>query len=183
MLTDILILKRIREGDIKTFESVFKQYYSSLYLYAFSITGERPVSEEIVQELFYVLWRDRESIQILHSIKSYLYKSVRNSSYQHLEHLSVREKHRESIVNKINKQNSTNPLEELENRELEDIINRTLREMPQRRSRIFRMHRFEGKKYKEIAEYFSLSVKTVEAEMTKVYQVLRKEIEKYTHIL
>jgi RNA polymerase sigma-70 factor (ECF subfamily) len=45
------------------------------------------------------------------------------------------------------------------------------------------MHRYEGKKYKEIAEILSLSIKTVEAEMTKTYKTLREELEKYNRTL
>ena len=52
MLEDLLILRKIKEGDIKTFESVFRLYYSPLCLYAFSITGRKDIAEEIVQELF-----------------------------------------------------------------------------------------------------------------------------------
>jgi RNA polymerase sigma-70 factor (ECF subfamily) len=49
--------------------------------------------------------------------------------------------------------------------------------MPKRRARIFRMHRYENLKYKEIAQKLSLSVKTVEAEMTKALKTLKKEID------
>ena len=48
-----------------------------------------------------------------------------------------------------------------------------------RRLRIFEMHRMEGKKYAEIASSLSLSVKTVEAEMTKALRTLRNEIDNY----
>ena len=66
-----------------------------------------------------------------------------------------------------------------EYKELEALINRTLEKLPERRLRIFRMHRFEGKKYAEIASSLSLSVKTVEAEMTKALRTLRDELEIY----
>ena len=61
----------------------------------------------------------------------------------------------------------------------EALVNRTLEKLPERRLRIFRMHRFEGKKYAEIASNLSLSVKTVEAEMTKALRTLRDELEIY----
>jgi RNA polymerase sigma-70 factor (ECF subfamily) len=65
---------------------------------------------------------------------------------------------------------------------LERFINGTLEKLPVRRRRIFEMHRLEGRKYVEIATQLSLSVKTVEAEMTKALRTLREEVEIYIHM-
>lgn len=181
MLNDVLIFKKIKNGDIKTFEQVFRQYYMSLYMYAFSIAGKKEASEEIVQELFYVLWRDRENLNVMRSLKSYLYGAVRNQALQYCEHQVVKERHRENIMRRENEQPEATAQEQMEYKELEHIINSTLEKLPERRLKIFKMHRMEGRKYKEIAELLSVSVKTVEAEMTKTYQILRNEIEKYIH--
>lgn len=183
MLNDLFVLKKIKEGDIETFEQIFRQYYSPLCLYGFSITKRKDVAEEIVQELFYILWKEREDIQILRSVKNYLYGAVRNQSLQYLEHMDVEERHREKIISRSKDEQDSTPLQQLEYKELEEVIGRTLKQLPDRRLKIFSMHRMEGKKYKEIAEALSVSVKTIEAEMTKAYQILRQEIEKYTHIL
>jgi RNA polymerase sigma-70 factor (ECF subfamily) len=182
MLGDLSELKKIKEGDINTFERIFRLYYSPLCLYAAGITGKMYIAEEIVQELFYVFWKERGKIQILHSLKSYLYGAARNRSLQYFERQEVRNRHREMVLLKTNDAHTSTPQDLLEYKELEDLINRTLDKLPERRLRIFRMHRFEGKKYAEIASELSLSVKTVEAEITKALQILRKEIENYTHI-
>ena len=141
---DLFVLKKIKEGDIKAFESIFRLYYTPLCLYATSITGEQEVAEEIVQDLFYVFWKEKESLP----------ENPESESYT--------------------------PQDQLEYKELQSLVNRALGKLPERRLRIFRMHRFEGMKYAEIASSLSLSIKTVEAEMTKALQTLRKEIENYT---
>jgi RNA polymerase sigma-70 factor (ECF subfamily) len=180
MVNDLFALKKIKEGDIQAFESVFRLYYSPLCLYAAGITGRMDVSEEIVQELFYVFWKEREKLHIYHSIKSYLYGSVRNRSIQYCEHRDVVERHRQVVFSEENESTkASDPQYILEYKELESLVKRTLEKLPGRRLRIFQMHRFEGKKYAEIASALSLSVKTVEAEMTKALQTLRKEIENY----
>lgn len=183
MLDELFVLRKIKEGDIKTFEYVFRLYYSPLCLYAFGITGRKDAAEEIVQDLFYTLWKERCSLQVLRSVKSYLYGAVRNQSLQYCEHSSVRERYRQHVLAENETMTEPSPEEQLENKELEEVINRTLRKLPDRRRQIFRMYRLEGLKYKEIAEKLSLSVKTIEAEMTKTYQALREEIERYTYIL
>jgi RNA polymerase sigma-70 factor (ECF subfamily) len=180
-MQDFLALKKIREGDVKAFESVFKLYYIPLCLYSAGLTGHITSAEEIVQELFYVLWKERGNIQVFHSLKSYLYGAVRNRSLQYLEHLEVRDRYRKAVI-AGEPASSASPQEQLEYRELRELIDRTIRRLPERRRRIFRMHRFEGMKYAEIASALSLSVKTVEAEMTRALRTLRKEVEKYTPV-
>jgi RNA polymerase sigma-70 factor (ECF subfamily) len=181
MLNDVLIFKKIKDGDINAFEQIFRRYYMPLYIYSFGITGRKDAAEETVQELFYVLWRDREHLDIMRSLKSYLYGAVRNQSLQYCEHRNVQERHRKKRMGEKNETAEATAQEQLEYQELQDIINKTLKKLPERRLCIFRMHRMEGRKYKEIAELLSVSVKTVEAEMTKAYRTLRQEIEKYMH--
>ena len=112
-------------------------------------------------------------------MKSYLYVAVRNQSFQYCEHQEVRNKYREFVLSRKERTRDSSPQEEMEYQELKHLIDTTLARMPQRRSCIFRMHRMEGKKYAEIASQLSLSVKTVEAEMTKALKALKKEIENY----
>ena len=90
MLDELLILKKIKGGDIKAFEELFRRYYFPLCCYAAGIIGQMEVAEEIVEELFYVLWKERERLQIFQSVKSYLYRATRNQSLQYCEHEEVR---------------------------------------------------------------------------------------------
>lgn len=182
MIGDRIIIKRIKEGDIKAFEAIFRKYYIPLYSYSLSIIHKHYVAEEIVQDLFFYWWKERESIEILGSVKSYLYKAIRNNSLQYIEHRNVRERYQQHTLSLNRDKQSVTPQEELEEKELRDILNATLVKLPERRLRIFKMHRCEGKKYKEIAVALSLSVKTIEAEMTKAYKALEKELEKYNRI-
>jgi len=183
MFNDLFVLGRIKEGDIGAFERMFRNYYTPLCLYAASITGRMDIAEEIVQDLFYVLWKDRGSIHIFSSLKGYLYGAARNRALQYHEHKTVQLKHQEKTLSQKSEESESDPTPEqqLEYKELEILINKTLKKMPERRNKIFRLHRFEKKKYSEIAELLSISVKTVEAEMTKALQSLRTEIERYTH--
>ncbi len=178
-MNDFLLLKRVKEGDIQAFEQLFRQYYTPLCLYASGITGRRDVAEEIIQELFYKVWKDRESLHIFRSVKSYLYAAVRNQSLQYCEQEQVRTRYSEDTGVLPEESPDASPLEQLENRELQTAIEHALQKLPERRRKIFQMHRWQGLKYKEIADTLAISVKTVEAEMTRTHQLLKKEIEKY----
>ena len=75
MLEDLLIIKRVKEGDIGAFETLFRKYHSPLLFYCTSITASVQAAEDIVQDLFYNIWKDKERLNILVSVKSYLCKS------------------------------------------------------------------------------------------------------------
>lgn len=182
MLNDLLILKRIKEGDITAFEELFRCYYYPLCCYAAGITGQMEVAEEIVEELFYVLWKEREHLHVFQSVKSYLYRATRNEALQYCEHEEVRNRYREAVLATASEQQLADPQQEMEYEELQKLIENTLKKLPVRRRQIFEMHRLEGRKYAEIAVILSLSVKTVEAEMTKALRALREEVEFYIQI-
>ncbi|MDR1171669.1 MAG: RNA polymerase sigma-70 factor [Bacteroidales bacterium] len=177
-MNDLALYSRVREGDIYSFETLFRRYYAPLCLYCNKIVGNIDTAEEVVQELFYTLWKDRAILRISRSAKSYLYGAVRNQSLQYLEHLQVRKRYYHKVVAGEIPANDPHdsPQEILEYKELEQRLEFALEGLPKRRRDIFRMNRFEGKKYEQIAHEMSLSVKTIESEMSKALHVLRKVI-------
>ena len=166
------VFKKIKKGDIQSFEALFRAYYEPLCRYAYTLVEDMNTAEEIVQELFYTLWKERQNLQIFTSVNGYLYRSVKNKSLQSLEQKRVRENYQKMYAENAVIETST-PQEELEYKELEQQIKETLAHLPERRQKIFYMHRTEGKKYNEIAQELHISVKTVEAEMSKVLRELR----------
>ena len=74
---------------------------------------------------------------------------------------------------------SMDPSEEMEFREVSDLISITLGDLSERTREIFLLNRQEGLRYREIAERLSISVKTVEANMGKALRALRSSLEKY----
>ena len=78
MLKEILLFTQIKKGDIKAFEQLFRQYYSPLCWYAASIVGNWEAAEEIVEELFYTIWKEKEKLNIFSSVKNYLYTAAWN---------------------------------------------------------------------------------------------------------
>jgi len=183
MINDLLLIRRVKEGDIKAFETIFRKFYSPLVYYSHSITGRSDVAEDIIQDLFYTLWKEREKIEVYSSLKNYLYGAVRNRSLQFCERRKLDDNYKTSLELSPGISDPGGPQESVEFLELENIILKSLERMPQRRVEIFKLHRFKNKKYKEIADSLSLSVKTVEAEMTKALKTIRKEIELHTFAL
>lgn len=167
--------------DLKSFESIFREYYRMLCSYAYRFVNDSDTAEEIVQELFFRLWEKRSELQITSSMKSYLFSAVHNRCLKFIEHRNVEAKYKNYYLlhgSEIDngQQHSSNV------KELQGIIERTLDSLPERCSRIFRLNRFEGLKYNEIAIKLSISVKTVEANMGKALKLLRRNLKQYVEI-
>lgn len=175
MIRDNEIIGRIRQGDIKQFEALFRSSYASLVKYAKTLTKDHDTAEEIVQELFFRLWQNKEKIQIESSLNGYLFRSVHNRCLHYIEHLKVVERHEQEISFE-QRSGAESPADVLQYKELQAKIARTIEKLPERCGQIFCMNRFEGLKYSEIAEKLSVSVKTVEANMGRALKEFRKAL-------
>jgi RNA polymerase sigma-70 factor (ECF subfamily) len=169
------ITGRIRMGDIKAFESLFRSSYSSLVKYATTILKDHDSAEEIVQDLFYRLWKERQKLNIESSLNGYLFRSVYNRCLHHIEHQKVVQKY-QSDMKYVGYDSPATPLQAVQLGELQEKIARTLEELPDRCGEIFYLNRFEGLKYREIADKLSISVKTVEANMGRALKEFRKAV-------
>ena len=175
MISDSEIIGRIRKGDISQFESLFRSSYASLVKYARTLIKDHDSAEEIVQDLFFRLWQNKEKIKIESSLNGYLFRSVHNSCLHYIEHLKVVERH-EQEMSFVQSDGPESPAEILQYKELQAKIARTIERLPERCGRIFCMNRFEGLKYSEIAEKLAVSVKTVEANMGRALKEFRKAL-------
>jgi RNA polymerase sigma-70 factor (ECF subfamily) len=174
-------MKQLPFKNLQSFESLFRQYYQMLCSYAYRFVNDSDTAEEIVQDLFYKLWEKREELQINSSVKSYLFSAVHNRCLKYIEHRNVENKYRDYYLLRESEIDSE-PQHGSEVHEMQEIIDSTLDSLPDRCSRIFRLNRFDGLKYQEIAQKLSISVKTVEANMGKALKMLRKNLKNYVEI-
>jgi len=179
-LNDFYIQKKIQGGDIREFERLFTRYYEPLCHHAFKILRDMDTAEDIVQEFFYNFWKNLDSFSPKLSLNAYLYHSIRNNALHYLEHMDIRQTYAHQVISVAQEEMPVEMNNSIELRDLNHAINLTLQQMPERCSRVFRMNRFEGKKYREIAEILSISVKTVEADMGKALQIFRKSLKEFT---
>jgi RNA polymerase sigma-70 factor (ECF subfamily) len=181
-LADLSVQRKIQNGDIKEFELLFKKYYEPLCHYATSIVKDVDIAEEIVQEFFYGYWKNRESLSIQLSLNAYLYRSIKNSSLSFIRQKNVRQRYAEKVKSEVNEAAMVTVEDEIVAEELSKVIDDTLRQLPERCSKIFQMSRFEGKKYQEIADFFAISIKTVEADMGKALHQFRENLKRHNHV-
>jgi len=171
------LFKKIKDDDEKAFEKLFHRYYGQLCLFASRILQDETSAEEIVQDFFVKLWEKRKQLSIETSVKSYLYRSIRNLCFNLIEHNNIKLKHAQSVIAKhetyyIN-DDGFNEVD------LAQKIEESIQALPEKRREIFRLSREEGLKYREIAEKLNISIKTVEAQMGLAFKTLREKLKHY----
>ncbi|MBI1306698.1 MAG: RNA polymerase sigma-70 factor [Bacteroidetes bacterium] len=174
------IVQQLMQRDQKAFELVFRTYYAELCHFANKYLKSEAESEELVQDVFCRLWQKLDSISIQTSLKSYLYSSVRNASFNFLKHQLLIQQHAENYT----KQNDAFETDsQVEVGELQSQIAAAISKLPDRCREVFMLSRQRGLKYREIADEMNISVKTVEVQMGKALSILRKELQSYLPLI
>ncbi len=174
---DLII--RIKRGDEVAFELVFYKYKGKLYDFIRRSLPEEEDVESIVQEIFVKLWLNRLNLDPDQSFNGYIFAIARHEIYGHLRKLLTRKKYNEELFHSL--QESSNTTEnQIEYQELEKIIEEIIEEMPEKRKEIFKQSRLEGLSYREISEKRNISENTVDTQIRKALNFLKKKLQNYS---
>ncbi|PWJ60458.1 RNA polymerase sigma-70 factor (ECF subfamily) [Dyadobacter jejuensis] len=159
-------------------ELLFRLYYSPLCSYAVRFVYSKEVAEDIVSEIFYNLWNSQSYKAINSSYRAYLFRSVRNRSYNYLASAH----HQKTPINSLDLEE--HPSDEsaedmIQIDELLGKIQQVVNALPPKCKEIFVRSRFEGQKPKEIATELNLSVRTVENHLFKAISILKNALRDY----
>ena len=164
----------IRSGDEKAFEMLFNFYCQRLINFTRRYVVDIQIAENIVQDVFVHLWHHRANLDSTRSIKSYLFIAVKNEALKEIRHRNVESRSKQKLIDLI--EPDINPEKELTTDEMKKKIHQAINELPNKCREIFKMNRFDGLKYTEIAEILNISEKTVETQMGRALKKLRERL-------
>jgi RNA polymerase sigma-70 factor (ECF subfamily) len=160
--------------DKQLFEQLFREFFSPLCNFACGYVNDLDTAKEIVQEVFINLWNKRETIVSDSTVKAYLYTSVKNRC---LNYIRDHKKFRSYILDvEIEAENMGFESDSLTQTEAQMKIQQAIETLPEKCKEVFILSRFDEMKYKEIADKLEISVKTVEAQISKALKILREEL-------
>lgn len=159
--------------DNASFKHLFEVYFERLHRYAYTLLKDQDEAKDAVQEVFASLWLKKDSLQIKQSPRAYLYNAVHNHCLNRIRNQQTRQRYYQVYGEQ---QVPEQPGKTMEEKEVQKGIHQLLQLLPGRNREVFMKSRFEGKKYHEIAEEMKISIKTVEAQMTKALKILRRAL-------
>jgi len=172
-------LKALARGDAEAFTVLFLHYFPKLKRYISSLLQNESEAEDLSQDIFVRLWKNRSQMGQIENMNAYLHQTARNAVYQYIRRILLFKEYSE-------KQNQAarygHGLKEMDieasyqAQELELLILATVEKMPPQRKQIYEMSRRDGKNNEEIANLLSISKRTVENHLTQALADIRKII-------
>ena len=174
----------------ENFDSIYINNFSRLFLFAKEYVLFDEEAENIVQDIFLMLWEKKDILRVDVSLTAYLFTLVKNKCIDFLRHRMVEQIYSENIQQEYNEELNVKlfALESFDHNfsseeQIEILLRNAIDKLPERCRLIFIKSRIEGKKYKEIAEELNLSVNTVEGQISIALKKLREELKDYLPLL
>ncbi|HQB36098.1 MAG TPA: RNA polymerase sigma-70 factor [Bacteroidales bacterium] len=170
MENDALLVKSLSKGNILAFNTLFKKYSGHLYRFSYRYLQSKTESEELVQEVFTIIWEKRSELKNELSFKSYIFTIAFNIIRKYFRTRKYISKYfNTEIYNDVDIQTS----QKINYDSLHDYIIELVNQLPAKRREIFIKSRFEGLNIKEISEELGISHKTVENQLTNALKFIR----------
>lgn len=171
------LITALKKGDANAYSYLVETYHHKLCVYAFGLIKNHDQTEDIVQNVFVSVWKNRKNLKDDFSIKNYLYKSVYNEfidQYRKKKNiLAIEQTYVEALNNALEEEEEE---EESSLEKLMALVNLEIKNLPPKCKQTFLLSKQEGLTNIEIAEYLNVSLKSVEAHMTKAFGILRKTV-------
>jgi RNA polymerase sigma-70 factor (ECF subfamily) len=173
---DLYFWSRVQSDDREAYEILFHKYYATLCILSKRYTHDINSARDVVQLLFIHLWEKRKKIEIKSSLKAYLYQAIRYNSIRYIENSrktiilldEIPETYEDTVYR-----------DHIVYAELQRLILDTIDSLPEQCQRVFKMSRFGQLKNEEIARQLSLSLKTVEAHISKALRILHEYLSRF----
>ena len=182
---DKALFLAVKQGDQKAFEFIYKSWYEPLVHFCNEYLSDLDAAKNIVQNIFLRLWEKRGLVDADSNLKAYMYMATRNACLSHMRHLRVEASFfKKTLIHPEDFDLNYDALEELKMDQidfskLEKLIHETIESLPERCREVFMLSRYQEMKNREIAEKLGISVKAVEAHITRALSKLRESTKEY----
>ena len=173
VLSDIELIDRLKADDETAISAIYKKYWQLLYVSAYNVLKDRQACEDMIQELFIKLWKNRATIEINVSLKAYLYASIRYEVYRQMRSGAVRSDIFDDLPQRLQ---TPADYENIEYKELIAQVSSVVGTLPQKCREVYQLSRDECLSHKQIALRLNISTKTVENHLTKALRQLRTSL-------
>ncbi|PCI00615.1 MAG: RNA polymerase sigma-70 factor [Flavobacteriaceae bacterium] len=169
------LVTALQSGEESAYNFLFESYYSELLNYTIGLTKDSDKASDIVQVTFIKIWNHRDTLNIHTSIKNYLF----SSAYHHFIDAYRKEKSQFDLLEQLKNEAFLEIISDDDSIKKERIqqVQKIISSLPPKCREIFLMSKKDGLRYQEIGTTLNISVKTVEAQISKAFKKIREEVD------
>ncbi len=167
-------VSNLRNGDEDSFRSLYDSFHQRVYAFIFHYVKDKDESEELLQKVFLKVWEKREHLDPAKSFSSFLLTLSKNLVIDHFRQVKSRQALAKEYNSRMKLADYSTENTVIFN-ETEAFAQSAISSLPPKRGQIYKLNRFDGMSYSEIAEKLGISKNTVEVHMVKAIKALREE--------
>jgi RNA polymerase sigma-70 factor (ECF subfamily) len=173
--TDQQLIPLLKRGDDAAYAEIFTRYTRLLIAHAYRLLGDQDEANDVVQDVWLVLWQKHAELEFKTALSSYLYAAVRNRIFNRMAHLKHVAKYADSIV-KFMESGFVLADDALREKEFAAVIEKEINSLPAKMREIFLMHKRDEMNYKEIGEQLGISDGTVKQQVYNATKILKSKL-------
>src|SRR5579863_3243796 len=162
------LMLEVRNGTGETLGVLFDRYHSPLYNFYAKLTGDRTLSEDLVQEVFLRILKYRQSYEPGTPFRAWIYQIARNARVDHYR------KSRPQVPFEPEMAPAVMPGDPAQQRQESELLHRALMELPEEKRELLVLCRFQELPYEEVARLVGCGVATVKVRIHRALQELRE---------
>jgi RNA polymerase sigma-70 factor (family 1) len=170
------IITHLALGDVNAFRLVFNRYRNEIFTYCYKVTKSKEPAEEIVHDVFLIMWQKREQLDISLPVKPYLYKITQNLAFNFLKKAANEQKLKQAVFY-FQDLHDNQPERDINYKDTKNLLAEAISQLPAERKRIFKMSRYQGLNHDEIATQLDISKNTVKDQMFKALRSIKQYLE------
>lgn len=173
-MTEKELIILLKEGDEKAFTTLYRRYWSKVYNFSRLYLSSILEIEEVVQEVFVKVWESRSLLREDDNFKGFLFVITRNLVFNQFRRSFNENAYKLTVLSSI--MPYYNLEEELTAADLQEFIEKMVKELPPRQQEVFNLSRNAHLTYKEISIRLNINEKTVERHINEALKFLKKNI-------
>ena len=169
--------------DHASFSLLYRNFYPKLDYFVFQYLHDKELAKNIAQDVFTELWDNRNNLKEDSNLQAWLFTVAKNKSIKAIQKIKAQQNFSDYIRPRQLDADYQALMDFDTNifitEDVQAQIEKALNLLPPQCRKIFEMSRFEDKKNREIAEELGLSIKTIEAQISKAMHILKEELKEY----
>jgi RNA polymerase sigma-70 factor (ECF subfamily) len=174
MEDDAAAVAELRRGDHAAFSRLIHRYHPELYAFAMRRLGAPDDVDDLLQDVFLAVWRQRERLAPDSSLRAYLYRAVRNGILNRRRDAGRAAQLLSETADVAGVTDAEADVSEMmEHTELRRAVDRAIAQLPDRCREVWILCRERELSYAEASAVLGIAIGTVGAQMARAFRVVR----------